>query len=100
VPDGYFVITFLPSVLSYTEKISQWLGRPNHTRRYSLSKLQNILLHSGFVILEAKRFLMVPTVIPGADKLWPLNALLEKLWPLNLLSSNLFVVAQKKNYML
>jgi SAM-dependent methyltransferase len=98
-PDGHFIVTFLPNALSYTEKITELLGKQSHTRRYHLQKTKDYLLHSGFQVLKAKYFLMLPTMLPGADSLWFLNGILEKLWPLNIFSSNLMLISQKRRYM-
>jgi SAM-dependent methyltransferase len=99
-PDGHFIITFLPNFYSYTESLTKFLGKPCHTRRYLLKEVENLLLHSGFQVLQTKYFLMMPTMMSGAEKLWPLNRFLENIWPLNLLSSNLLIIAQKRTYML
>lgn len=105
-PGGYFIITFLPNRLSYTEKLSELIQRANHTRRYFLSQTKELLLHSGFQTLESKYFLMVPTMLSGSlmgrqltDILWTFNAFIEKIWPLNRLSSNLFIVCAKKSFL-
>lgn len=96
---GHFVITFLPNRYSYTEALSRWLGRSHHERTYALGDITRRLRHAGFRVLDARYFLMVPTILPGAERLWGLNPLLERLWPINRLSSNLLIVAQKRDFM-
>jgi SAM-dependent methyltransferase len=106
-PGGRFIVTFLPNTLSYTERLSQLLGRKHHRRKYSKRWIEAAMLHSGFDVVEARYFQMVPTMFSMFSRevalryakylavLWPLNGIAERLWPINRLSSNLMAIGVK-----
>lgn len=126
---GMFVITFLPNRFSYTEFLARVLGRSHHIRRYDLTKMETLLLHCGFEIVESGYHQMVPSLAGLAghssvkdgnhpansedrsesgkhsvttstlNLIWKLNSLLEWLWPLRMLSSNLYLVSRKRESM-
>ena len=106
-PGGTFAVTCLPNRYSYTEALQRWRGATAHDRLYSLRGTRRLLRASGFEVVAARRFFMLPTMLNGFPAavrdayqsargvVWPLNDLLERAWPLNHLASNLMITAVK-----
>jgi SAM-dependent methyltransferase len=109
-PGGTFVVTCLPNRYSYTEALQRHRGATAHDRLYTLGSARSLLESRGFEVTDARRFLMVPTMLnglPGAIKaayqrahrlVWGVNAVLERTWPLNILASNLMLLARKPGH--
>ena len=118
--DGFFIITFLPNHYSYTEFINEFFYRfiskkhIFHRRRYRLKEIKSMLLHSGFEPISSGYHQVIPSLTsvqrlhPKLFKLlfplvqWLMSAdlLLQKVWPINQFASNIFVIAQKRQYLL
>lgn len=108
--DGYFIITFLPNHLSYTEFFNRVLRNGGHRRRYSLKQSEQMLLHSGFLPIKLGYHQVFPslaslsapvgmkerTLSSLIDRMYDLNKYAEKLWPIYKFSANIFAIAQKK----
>lgn len=107
-PGGVFIITFLPNAYSYTEAFARWVCKRGHSRLYRLGRTKRMLRSESFQIVEARYFLMIPTMVQGLPQrlrtvyarlgwlTWTLNAALERAWPLNRLASNLLIIARKQ----
>ena len=114
--NGYLIITFLPNRLSYTEFLSKTLRNVGHRRKYSISEIKAMLLHSGFVPIKWGYHQVFPSLVSFSSgftysfkdvkkvnylpaimsKIYKLDKYAENLWPINIFSANIFVVAQRK----
>ncbi|MGF1485609.1 MAG: class I SAM-dependent methyltransferase [Prochloraceae cyanobacterium] len=114
--EGYLIITFLPNRLSYTEFLSEKFRKLTHMRKYSINKIKEMLLHSGFVPIEWGYHQVFPSLssFPSRrvsdpkdlkrlndfkvimSKIYNLNKYAEKIWPLNIFATNIFIIAQRK----
>ena len=110
--EGYLIINFLPNIWSYTESINRFFRNKGHKRKYSLSQIKKVLLHTGFVPVEWGYHQLAPSLVslsspgmkskrrllqPLADRIYKLNQYAEKIYPINQLAANVFVIAQKKS---
>lgn len=105
--NGILVFSCLPNCWSYLEGLSRLLRLPHHLRTYRMGQARELLLHSGFLVFQARHYQMVPSLSGMAmvtrsrllqrfcSWLWSANALVERAWPINRLSSNLFLLARK-----
>ncbi len=106
---GVLVLACLPNRWSYIEALARCLGVPHHLRRYGMGQINEMLLHSGFMVFDSRRYQMLPSFSgmgmvarsPWLSRLvsclWHGNVLAERLWPVNRLASNLFLIARKVN---
>lgn len=105
-PSGFFLISFLPNHLSYTEVAARKIGF-GHRRLYSLRELKRMLLHSGFEPIECGYHQLLPSLTSGHRAIpnewlarafagaFTLDPILERVWPLKLFSANLFAFSRK-----
>lgn len=107
-PEGFFIMTMLPNVFSYTEWLNRRLRNPHHLRLYSLSEARHMFMHHGFLPVRSGYHQIVPTLSSPkggifdsrfanylVEKAFSLNSFFEKVWPINKLASNVFVVGKK-----
>ena len=106
-PGGYFVVTFLPNLYSYTEAVQRWRKTVAHDRLYTMRQAQRMLTDNGFELIDSWYYLLVPTMLNGfparlkaawdqnTDLIWRLNTVIERLWPVNRIASNLSLIARK-----
>lgn len=112
-PNGYFIITFLPNRLSYTEFLNRnFFKVAPHQRLYSLAEIRRMLLHTGFVSVKSGYHQVLPSfssfgytpdslfarvLTPMVRQIYRLNHLAEKTWLLNQFAANLYVIAQRRS---
>jgi ubiquinone/menaquinone biosynthesis C-methylase UbiE len=108
-PGGYFFIYMLPNRYSYIEFLSDRLGRGDHEVKYSLKEIRGILDRLGFEVVSTGYKGLLPYNCKGLPQflkkyyhlfdglIWKLDGLLSR-WPVvRLISTNLEIVARKKN---
>jgi SAM-dependent methyltransferase len=107
-PGGFFIMTKLPNVFSYTEWLNRRLKNPHHLRLYSLAEARHMFMHHGFLPVRSGYHQVVPTLSsPNSgifdsrvanllvEKAFCFNAFFERVWPINRLATNVFVIGQK-----
>ena len=106
--NGYFFVFRLPNKYSYSEFISDRLGRGDHPVKYSRREITATLQRSGYDVISSAYQGFLPYNLKGfpslarelyhcLDRCWAvLDPLLTACPGLNLFSTNLELVARKK----
>ena len=107
-PGGYFIMTMLPNVLSYTEFLNRRLGNPHHLRIYGLSEAKHMFMHHGFLPVESGYHQVFPSLSSPSsgvfdstaanklvEALASCNEVGEKIWPFRCFATNIFIFGQK-----
>ena len=107
--DGIFIITFLPNRYSWSECLARVLKKGHHRRLYSIKYITRLLLNHGFVPMECGYHQLLPSLSSagafmrpligsGLSRIWFIDKHLGKLPLLQMISANIYIVAQRKNF--